>query len=127
MHSPPSNVLIVEDQEENRLLLGTICKRLGLLVLEAEDGIEGLEKASDGSPRPELIFMDIRMPRMDGYTCIEKIREFDQQTPIVVITAEPEDVVRSNIDVAKVDSVITKPFNVQDIKTLLMTRFALTS
>jgi CheY-like chemotaxis protein len=124
MENAPSHVLIVEDQEENRLLLGTICKRLGLGVIEAEDGIEGLERFSS-DPKPDLVFMDIRMPRMDGYACIEKIRELDTETPIVVITAEPEAMVKSKISEEKVNFIVTKPFRLKDINTLLTERFPL--
>jgi CheY-like chemotaxis protein len=123
MVSPPKNVLIVEDQEENRVLLGTICSRLGLNVTEAVDGLDGLEKSS-AEPKPDLIFMDIRMPKMDGYKCIKHIREQDTETPIVIITAEPESIVKSNVSGADVDSIITKPFRIKNIQKLLSEHFS---
>lgn len=79
------SVLVVDDAKENRTLLRAILEDEGCRVMEAEDGIAGVNSALDQSF--DIIFMDIQMPRMDGFEATQKIREFDKSTPIIALTA----------------------------------------
>lgn len=84
----PKKILLVEDNEDNREILAARLKRLGeFAIFTAGNGKEALDVAADA--RPDLIFMDLRMPVMDGYEAIEELRrtEWASAVPIVVVSA----------------------------------------
>ena len=79
-------ILVVDDFEDNRDLYSAYLTLSGYRVIEAEDGLDGVEKATAESP--DLIVMDLAMPRMDGWQAIEILRA-DGRTrdiPVVVLT-----------------------------------------
>ncbi|HEX5338226.1 MAG TPA: ATP-binding protein, partial [Gallionella sp.] len=80
-------VLIADDVASNRAVLADLLAPLGFGIVEADDGVEALELAQ--SERPDLILMDIVMPRMDGVETIRHLRQIPEfaQTPIVVLSA----------------------------------------
>ena len=85
----PKKILVVEDNEDNREILAARLKRLGnFAIFTAGNGKEALDTAADA--RPDLIFMDLRMPVMDGYQAIEELRrtEWASAVPIVVVSAQ---------------------------------------
>jgi len=81
-----STILIVEDEESQRKILSDYLNKRGFETIEARDGVEGLEAAI--SKHPDLILLDIRMPRMDGMTMMHKLREdsWGKKAAIVILT-----------------------------------------
>jgi signal transduction histidine kinase/CheY-like chemotaxis protein len=81
-------VIVVEDNEINQQLLKILLKQLGVNVVQAYNGKEGIELIAQ--QRPDLIIMDIHMPVMDGMEAIRKIRDVKafNQIPIVCLTAD---------------------------------------
>lgn len=83
-------ILIVEDNEDNRCILVYRLKKIGDFdILEAANGIEALEALK--SVAPDLIFMDLKMPVMDGWETTRRIRAMEggvQDVPIIAITAQ---------------------------------------
>jgi len=96
MPSSPYRVLVVDDEEDIVELLRYNLEREGLLVLEARDGAEALAVAR--RENPDLVVLDVMMPRMDGLEACRKIREDPvlRRTPVLMLTArgEEEDHVR---------------------------------
>ena len=82
-----SKVLYVEDHPAQRDILAQMLELNGFEVDVASDGLEGVEKAR--SWLPDLILMDLRMPRMDGFEAIKTIRSYEEtkQIPIIAISA----------------------------------------
>ena len=80
-------ILVVEDEGQNRYLISFILKSNGLEVITANDGLEGVEAAKKQTV--DLVLMDIKMPRMNGYESTRGIRELDgyQSIPIVALTS----------------------------------------
>ena len=107
-----ARILVVDDAPEIRTLLKRTLTGLGHSVEVAEDGVEGVQKAR--SWQPELILLDLAMPRMGGLTACEHIREFSQ-SPIIVLSVmgEEQDKVRA-LD-AGADDYVTKPFGMQEL------------
>jgi DNA-binding response OmpR family regulator len=79
-------ILVVEDELSLRAVLNDKLKREGFTVFEAKNGEEGFAAAS--RERPDLIIMDILMPKMHGYDCLAKIRaeEWGKETPVIFIS-----------------------------------------
>ena len=80
-------VLVIEDNEQNMYLMRFLLEKNGFTVLEATDGISGLEIAK--KEKPKLILLDIQLPRMDGYTVARELRKNSDlnNTPIVAVTS----------------------------------------
>ncbi len=102
-------VLVIEDNEINRYLMRIILQKLGHQVIEAEDGFIGVELAKKESP--DLILMDIQLPRMDGYEATKKIRAIDEtkNVPIIAITSYAMIVDREKILAAGCTAYVEKP------------------
>ena len=106
-------ILVVDDEPNVRKLLRTLLK--DFTVVEAEDGEKAVEIA--GAEKPDLILMDIMMPKMDGYSsCYALKREpATRSIPIIILTALD---LKLNLQLGKeigADGYITKPFNSQDL------------
>ena len=83
---PQSSVLVVDDGEENRELLNVILSDIGIEVVTAENGQQALDNIS--SRDFDVVFMDVQMPLMDGYTAAGRIRKMNKSMPIVAMTAD---------------------------------------
>ncbi|MEG3437537.1 PAS domain S-box protein [Pannus brasiliensis CCIBt3594] len=107
---PIRRLLIVDDRSDNRLLLRRFLSEPGLEIREAENGIEAVEIWREW--RPHLIWMDIRMPLLDGYAATERIRalESDETTIIIALTAQASEDDRERSLAAGCNDYISKPF-----------------
>jgi two-component system, chemotaxis family, chemotaxis protein CheY len=92
-----ARVLVVDDATTVRLYHGTVLRGAGFEVDEAANGLEAVEAALGTTY--DLFFVDVNMPRMDGYTCVEQLRKSprSQEAPIVMISTEnrPSDSARA--------------------------------
>lgn len=79
-------ILIVEDDLSSRLYLNKILEKSGVIILNAVDGEEAVKVAFDNNDI-DIILMDIQLPFMDGYTAMNKIREFRKNIIIIAQTA----------------------------------------
>jgi two-component system alkaline phosphatase synthesis response regulator PhoP len=102
-------ILIVDDEPSVRRLVGTMLKK-NFLVLEAEDGSQAIDIAC--IEKPDLILMDIMMPKMDGYTSCYTLKQepATRSIPIIMLTAID---LKLNLKFSQeigADGYITKPF-----------------
>lgn len=83
----PQTILVIEDDPDARLLIQSVLRHAGFLVVLAADGQEGLEKVPSSSP--DLIVTDVAMPRLNGLGVIHAIRSTPayKQVPILAITS----------------------------------------
>lgn len=118
-NQPMYRILVVEDQWVNRKLVLDLLQPLGFELQEATNGKEGLDIWQ--AWQPHLIFMDIRMPVMDGYEATRHIKATvqGQSTIIVALTASVFDDKRQAILAAGCDDYMRKPFHYNDICTML--------
>ena len=102
-------ILTVDVEPDVRRLIEIKLKKAGFEVITAVDGEEGVEKAK--AENPDLVLMDVMMPKMDGYTAVEKIKtEMDPAPLVMMLTAKgTEDDVMQGL-VGGADDYITKPF-----------------
>ncbi len=82
-----NRTLIVEDDNKFRALLKRMLeKKFHMIVLEADNGLRGLEVYKREFPNIDVIFLDISMPFMNGIELLDKIRKEDKNTPVIVMT-----------------------------------------
>lgn len=110
-----ATVLVVEDQRDNRELLATMLQEmLGLEVITASDGVEALEKAE---ACPDLILLDLMLPRLDGFEVVRHLKadERTRQIPVLALTALARPSERDEAMAAGCDGLILKPFDTDDL------------
>ncbi|MFO1062239.1 MAG: response regulator [Pirellulales bacterium] len=83
-------ILVVDDHAENRVSLKRLLEHRGFAVITAEDGLQGIEVA--GAERPDLVLMDVNMPKLDGWESTRRIHKLDGLTalPVIALTAYAE-------------------------------------
>src|SRR5512140_60235 len=106
-------ILIMEDERPMRTALEDVLAEEGYRVLSAADGRSGLERALE--EKPDLILLDIMMPRLDGYAVCAELRRLSNPVPILMLTAkgQVEDRVQG-LDVGA-DDYLVKPFSTEEL------------
>lgn len=102
-------VLVVDDSETIRLEVGRALQQAGYVIVEASDGVEGLEKAAEGNL--SLVLLDVNMPRMGGLEMLEEMRASPktQNVPVLVLTTEVQESMIERAKRAKASGWIYKP------------------
>lgn len=110
-----SKLLVVDDIEKNRNLIKSFLQNSNLKIIEAENGIEGLQKSIEY--KPDLILMDIKMPGMNGREVVKKLREITtlKATPIIAVTAS----VQIKNEENNFNDVMYKPINLDKLLYIL--------
>jgi CheY-like chemotaxis protein/phosphoribosyl 1,2-cyclic phosphodiesterase len=117
-------VLIVDDDEDLRVLARKSLSRAGYKVLDAESGREGLAKI--GSQSPDLVILDLNMPEMDGYEVLRRIRSSaaTHSLPVVVLTAQgDEESAKRSFELGATDF-LAKPFTPPQLDARVQSSFA---
>lgn len=108
-----ARILVVEDEADMRAVLRDNLRFEGYEVLEAADGRAGLRSALE--ERPDLVLMDIMMPRMDGIAATRELRSRGVWTPVVFLSARGDEVDRIlGLEIGG-DDYITKPFSMREL------------
>jgi CheY-like chemotaxis protein len=112
-------VLIVEDDEDARYLMRLELEHLGYLIVEAENGEQAVEVAE--REQPDIILMDLSLPRMDGIAATQKIRATDgfSGVPVIAVTAHQETDFREGAKAAGFDAYVTKPIDMNWLSELI--------
>ena len=108
-----AKILLVEDTPFNILFTTQLLEGWNTVIEIAENGAIAVDKVQAQSY--DLIIMDLHMPVMDGYTATRKIREFNQHTPIIALTASATIDIEQKIFEAGMQDFVTKPFNPDDL------------
>ena len=106
-------ILIVEDEENIVDILAFNLKREGYETVEAMDGATGLELALEKDP--DLILLDLMLPKMDGFEVCRRLREAGRTTPVIMLTAREEETDKVLGLELGADDYITKPFSMREL------------
>jgi DNA-binding response OmpR family regulator len=106
-------ILIIEDERPMRTALMDCLAGEGYRVLGAEDGESGLERAI--AERPDLILLDIMMPRLDGFAVCAELRRRGHATPVLMLTAKGQIEDRVHGLDAGADDYLVKPFSTEEL------------
>lgn len=112
---PHFRILVVDDKFETRLFVVKMLEAVGFTVEEAENGREAVTRFEAGLP--DLVLMDMRMPIMDGYEAIRRIKatEHGKATPVIAVTASAFEEERSNIFQAGANGFLGKPLQIDEL------------
>ncbi|OPY58262.1 MAG: Sporulation initiation phosphotransferase F [Pelotomaculum sp. PtaU1.Bin035] len=117
MRREPLNILIVDDQAGVRYLLEIVVGEAGHRAHTARNGLEAVKLAN--SIRPDLVFMDVRMPIMGGLEALDKIKALTPETDVIIMTAFcSEDTIAQAMQKGAL-CCISKPFDVDELKIFL--------
>jgi CheY-like chemotaxis protein len=108
-------ILIVDDDPKSMTLTKDLLKISGYATIQAVDGVQGVELAK--SAKPDLILMDIIMPKMDGYAACHDIKAdpVTENIPVVMLSSIGHDLNKKLAKQVGADGYITKPFSRQDL------------
>ncbi len=108
-------ILVIEDQEDNRAILRDLLNSVGFEVIEAVNGEDGVAMAA--SERPDLILMDIQLPIIDGYEATRRIKGDPalEQIPIIAVTSYALSGDEDKAKLAGCDAYISKPYSPRDL------------
>ena len=112
--APPIRILVADDDEAMRSLLGASLRREGFEVQECVDGGEllaELEAARTGDPAPQLVVSDLRMPGVSGLDVLHWLRRWLPQVPVILITAFGDQQAHRRAEALGAVMVIDKPFD----------------
>lgn len=112
-------ILAVDDSRTMRAMLAAALGNAGFEVDLAEDGVDGLDKIR--ARRPDLVITDINMPRLDGFGFIEGVRSESDflSVPILVLTTESGDQLKTRARAAGATGWIVKPFDEDKLITVI--------
>jgi two-component system, cell cycle response regulator DivK len=108
-------ILVVDDNNDSRELVVKVLKNQGYEMIEAIDGEDALEKAV--SEKPDLILMDISIPKINGYEVTKRLKSLDEvkKIPVVALTAHAMRGDRAKALEAGCEGYISKPINVREL------------
>ena len=112
-------ILVVDDEELVRSVLGEHLRRQGYEVLSAVDGVEGLELYRANAAQIDTVIMDAVMPRMNGEECIKQIRAFDPDARIILSSGHYQSHEFGPVDTHGLAGVLAKPYRMKDVLKLL--------
>lgn len=110
-----AHILVAEDERDIRELINFTLTYAGHQVTQASNGVEALELAP--KVKPDLIMMDVRMPKMTGYEACRQIKQIEElkNVPVVFLSAKGQDEeVQTGIEAGAVDYIL-KPFAPEDL------------
>ncbi|GAA7955140.1 chemotaxis histidine kinase/response regulator CheAY2 [Helicobacter pylori] len=114
-------VLAIDDSSTDRAIIRKCLKPLGITLLEATNGLEGLEMLKNGDKIPDTILVDIEMPKMDGYTFASEVRKYNKfkNLPLIAVTSRVTKTDRMRGVESGMTEYITKPYSGEYLTTVV--------
>jgi chemosensory pili system protein ChpA (sensor histidine kinase/response regulator) len=115
----PLEILVVDDSVSVRTVVARLMQRQGWQVQTAKDGVEAIERLH--TRKPDLIILDVEMPRMNGYEFMSSLRAQDtfKQTPVIMLTSRASAKHRKKAEALGVNGFMTKPYGDEEFVALV--------
>ncbi len=118
-----NHILVVDDESDVRDLLSKFLTRRGYEVKTAGDGEAALQAIRE--TRPDIVLLDIRLPKVDGLSVLQRLRDEADDVAIITMSGNAdEDTARKSLELGAADF-ITKPFNLPYLETSLLAKLIL--
>lgn len=123
MHVP--TVLVVDDTPSIRFLIRMNLELAGIDVIEAEDGQDCLDILAEAEELPDLVTIDMVMPRLDGVSAIAKIRADERydKLPVIMVSTQGQQIDLNRAKAAGADDYIIKPFDPDELVATVQRMF----
>jgi CheY-like chemotaxis protein/signal transduction histidine kinase len=121
----PNSALIVEDEHASQIIMSTLLKKMGFetdIVSNGERAIEHIK-----SKHFSIVFMDIHLPTIDGFTTSKEIRKYDHQIPIIGLSSSPQFLIKSRAKDVNMSFYIEKPIDIQKLNMVVAQYFDITT
>lgn len=112
-------VLVVDDEEMVRNFVKRLAERLGLHVLAADDGAQALQTYAERPQEIACVILDLTMPRMDGATTFEAMRQLNPQVKVIMVSGYDEHEATQRFRGQNIDGFLQKPFEAHDLSAML--------
>jgi two-component system, cell cycle response regulator DivK len=114
-------ILVIEDQEDNRIILRDLLMSAGFEVIEALNGLDGVAVAE--TENPDLILMDIQLPLLDGYEATQRIKANPTlaSIPVIAVTSYALSGDEEKATAAGCDAYVTKPYSPRQLLATVRT------
>jgi len=112
-----AKILLVDDSLFARMNIGAVLKKIGHEVLEAENGLQGLEMVKKHSP--DCILSDLLMPEMDGLTFLKTLRESGCRRPVIILTADIQETKKQECEAYGAAEFLCKPPKREELLKML--------
>ena len=117
-----ARILVVDDEEEVRQMVAEFLEARGYSVITAATGFEALTAVKHY--RPDLVLMDIMMPKMNGLETLQRIREIDRRVGFIMLTAVEDEAVAREAMQKEAYDYLTKPLDFGYLELAIMTKLA---
>jgi CheY-like chemotaxis protein len=119
-----ARVFLAEDDDDMRALIRVALERDGCQVFEARDGAELIDLLGAAAERPDaqpdVVVTDVQMPNFSGLGVLRVLRQAHWAVPIILITVDPNDAVKSDAKQWHASAVFKKPFELDDLRTAVL-------
>jgi chemosensory pili system protein ChpA (sensor histidine kinase/response regulator) len=114
-------VMIVDDSPSVRRVSSNLIKNVGWIPVQAKDGLDALEQLQAGETRPDLMMLDIEMPRMDGYQLLSSLRSLAafRHLPVVIVSSRSSEKHRQKAFDLGATEYLVKPYQEEQVVTLI--------
>ncbi|RDU61076.1 hybrid sensor histidine kinase/response regulator [Helicobacter marmotae] len=121
-------VLAIDDSNTDRAIMKKCLKTLGVTVLEAANGLEGLDIVKNGDKQLDAVLVDIEMPKMDGYTFASEVRKYNKfkNLPLIAVTSRNSKTDRMRGVESGMTEYITKPYTPEYLANVVKRNINLT-
>jgi PAS domain S-box-containing protein len=113
------HALVAEDNPVNQRIIKKQLERIGITMVLAENGLEAIKLYQQARPLPDVILMDLQMPRLGGIEAAKRLRELGCTQPIIALTADAHKERRIDCQAAGMGHFLSKPFAINDLITVL--------
>jgi two-component system, cell cycle sensor histidine kinase and response regulator CckA len=108
-------VLVIDDDSSIRGLIRLLLEENGHVVIEAKDGLDGLETFRCDPHRIHVVVMDINMPRMDGIDTFREMRAIRSDIPVIVVSGCAPEEYQHRLPVKDLAGILSKPFELDEL------------